>query len=94
MFESATNAKAARLFRQASMNAIFYSQSHCQNQSSLHLIKSTRFFPFLAERALEQGYLCNISVQWNPYIMDTIGTQHFLRYSEVPLTQGLLVYFR
>ena len=34
------------------------------------------------------------TLQWNPSITDTIGTQHFVRYSEVSLTQGLLVYFR
>ena len=28
-------------------------------------------------------------VQWNPSIMDTIGTQYFVHYSEVSLTQGL-----
>ena len=33
-------------------------------------------------------------LQWNPSIMDTIGHQHFVPYSEVSLTQGLLVYFR
>ena len=33
-------------------------------------------------------------IQWNPSITDTIGTQHFVRYSEVSLTQGLPVYFR
>ena len=33
-------------------------------------------------------------IQWNPSIMDTIGTQHFVHYSEVSLTQGLPVYFR
>ena len=34
------------------------------------------------------------AIQWNPSITDTIGTQHFVRYSEVSLTQGLPVYFR
>ena len=34
------------------------------------------------------------TLQWNPSITDTIGTQHFVRYSEVSLTQGLPVYFR
>ena len=33
-------------------------------------------------------------MQWNPSITDTIGTQHFVRYSEMSLTQGLPVYFR
>jgi len=33
-------------------------------------------------------------VQWNPSIMDTVGDQNFVRYSEVSLTQGLPVYFR
>ena len=33
-------------------------------------------------------------IQWNPSIMDTIGNQHSVRYSEVSPTQGLLVYFR
>ena len=33
------------------------------------------------------------SIQWNPSITDTIGTQHFVSYSEVSLTQGLPVYF-
>ena len=32
-------------------------------------------------------------VQWNPSITDTIETQHFIRYSEVSLTQGLLGIF-
>ena len=30
------------------------------------------------------GYL----IQWNPSGTDTIGTQHFFRYSEVSLTRG------
>jgi len=30
----------------------------------------------------------------HPSITDTIGDQNFVRYSEVSLTQGLLVYFR
>ena len=34
------------------------------------------------------------SIQWNPFITDTIGTQHYVRYSEVSLTQRLPVYFR
>ena len=34
------------------------------------------------------------NVQWNPSITDTIGTQHFIHYSKVSLTQGLLVYFQ
>ena len=33
-------------------------------------------------------------VQWNPFITDTFGDQHFVRYSEVSPTQGLPVYFR
>ena len=33
-------------------------------------------------------------IQWNPSITDTFGDQHFVRYSEVSPTQGLLVYFR
>ena len=33
-------------------------------------------------------------LQWNPSIMDTIGNQHFVPYSKVSLTQGLLVYFQ
>ena len=32
-----------------------------------------------------------MSVQWNPSITDTIGNQQFVLYSEVSLTQGLLV---
>ena len=32
-------------------------------------------------------------LQWIPSITDTIGTQHFVRYSEVSQTQGLPVYF-
>ena len=35
-----------------------------------------------------------MNIQWNPSIADTIETQHFARYSEVSLTQGLPVYFR
>ena len=37
--------------------------------------------------------LCTNSIQWNPSITDTIGNQHFVSYSEVSLTQRLLVYF-
>ena len=33
-------------------------------------------------------------IQWNPSIADTIGTNNFVVYSEVSLTQGLPVYFR
>ena len=33
-------------------------------------------------------------IQWNPSITDTIGNQHLVPYSEVSLTEGLLVYFR
>ena len=33
-------------------------------------------------------------IQWNPSKTDTIGTQHFVHYSEVSLTQWLPVYFR
>ena len=41
-----------------------------------------------------QPLLMTRLIQWNPSITDTIGTQHFVRYSKVSLTQGLLVYFR
>ena len=27
----------------------------------------------------------HVYIQWNPSIMDTIGTQHFVRYSELSL---------
>ena len=33
------------------------------------------------------------SVQWNPSITDTFGDQHFVCFSKVSPTQGLLVYF-
>ena len=33
-----------------------------------------------------------IVLQWNPSITDTIGTQYFVRYSEISPTQGLPVY--
>ena len=33
-------------------------------------------------------------LQWNPSIMDTLGTQNCVRYNEVSLSQGLTVYFR
>jgi len=33
-------------------------------------------------------------IQWNFSITDTVGDQNFVRYGEVPLTQGLPVYFR
>ena len=33
------------------------------------------------------------TLQWNPSIMDTVGEQHFVCYSEVSLTQGLPIYF-
>ena len=36
----------------------------------------------------------NQIVQWNPFIADTIGDQHFVPYNKVSLTQGLLVYFQ
>ena len=36
--------------------------------------------------------LASGGVQWNPSITDTIGTQHFVRYSEVSLTQGSFRY--
>ena len=35
---------------------------------------------------------CYFGIQWNPCIADTIGNQHLVLYSEVSLTQGLLVY--
>ena len=35
-----------------------------------------------------------LRIQWNLSKTDTIGNQHFVRYSEVSLTQGLPVYFR
>ena len=31
-------------------------------------------------------------LQWNPSIADTIGTNNFVHYSEVSLTQGFSVY--
>ena len=34
------------------------------------------------------------SVQWNPSITNTPGTQNFVCYNEVSLSQGLPVYFR
>ena len=33
-------------------------------------------------------------IQWNLTIMDTIGNQNFVHYSEVSLTQGFPVYFQ
>jgi len=33
-------------------------------------------------------------LQWNPSITDTLGTQNFVRYNEVSLSQGFPVYFR
>ena len=50
------------------------------NQKSLHLYLGTVF--------VGHSY---VLIQWNPSIMDIIGTQHFVRYSEVSLTQGLPV---
>ena len=35
--------------------------------------------------------LAQLGTQWNPSITDTIGTQYFVRNSEVSLTQGLPV---
>ena len=35
-----------------------------------------------------------LHIQWNPSITDTLGTQNFVRYNEVSLSQGLPVYFR
>ena len=44
---------------------------------------------------LHQGALmiAYLDIQWNLSITDTIGTQHFVRESEVSLTQGLPVLF-
>ena len=36
----------------------------------------------------------NKHVQWNPSIMDTLGTRNFVRHNEVSLSQGIPVYFR
>ena len=36
----------------------------------------------------------NWDIQWNPSITDTLGTENFVRYNEVSLSQGLPVYFR
>ena len=33
-----------------------------------------------------------IVLQWNPSIMDTIGTQYFVHYREISPTQGFPVY--
>ena len=40
---------------------------------------------------LSQLHAC--CVQWNSSITDTVGDQNFVRYSEVSLTEGVLVYF-
>ena len=39
-------------------------------------------------------YNSKICLQWNPSITDTLGTQNFVHYNEVSLSQGLPVYFR
>ena len=39
-------------------------------------------------------YVYTSITHWNPSIMDTIGDQHFVHYSEVSLTQGHPVYSR
>ena len=51
-----------------------------------------RDYPYPTKCTLKE--LIAEEIQWNPSITDTIGTQHFVRYSEVSLTQGLPVYFR
>ena len=40
----------------------------------------------------KQFFLFNL-IQWNPSITDTLGTQNFVRYNEVSLSQGFPVYF-
>ena len=39
-------------------------------------------------------WVYEVGIQWNPCITDTLGTQNFIRYNEVSLSQGLPVYFR
>ena len=56
----------------------------------LILDTKTETYTELQPGALMIGYL---DVQWNLSITDTIGTQHFVRESEVSLTQGLPVLF-
>ena len=50
------------------------------------------FSTVLANATIE--YFFSYYIQWNPSITDTLGTQNFVRYNEVSLSQGLLVYFR
>ena len=40
---------------------------------------------------LKTNQLLTHVIQWNPTIIDTTGTQDFVRYSEVSLSQGLSV---
>ena len=58
----------------------------------LILDTKTETYTELQQGALMIGYL-DISLQWNLSITNTIGTQHFVRESEVSLTQGLPVLF-
>ena len=60
----------------------------CNNYQSRNLIGPYHFW----EGAQELGK--RMRLQWNPSMMDTIGDQHFVRCSEVSLTQELPVYFR
>ena len=49
------------------------------------------FSILLANATIE--YFFSYYIHWNPSMMDTLGTQNFVRYNEVSLSQGLPVYF-
>ena len=58
-------------------------------------LESDREVTFMeASRFAQENGRLHSYIQWNPSITDTIGTQHFVCYSEVSPTQGLPVYFR